>query len=77
MKIVDTIPAQNKVKPLSFKWVGPNVDKGTTFFPNPTEFWVAPRTAGGRAARDTVPGLWNIVYKRLTGLEGSAKKWKG
>jgi hypothetical protein len=78
LKIVDTIPTRHRVKLMSFKWTGPKVDKGTYFFPNPTEFWVRPKTAQGRAARDTIPGLWDIVYKRLTGLEGSGvQKWKG
>ena len=78
IKIADTLPAQTRFKPVSFKWTGPRVDEGSLIFPNPTEFWVRSKTAQGKAARDTVPGLWEAIYRRLTGTDGAAaQKWKG
>ena len=53
--------------------------KETSSFLKPaiTEFFVRTKTAGGRAARNTIPGLWEIVYKRLTGVEvGAVPRWK-
>lgn len=79
VKLVDTIPIEKKIlRPVNFKWTGPWVNPGTYLRPNPTEFYVKSKSAGGRAAKDTVPGLWSIVYKRLTGLEpGAVSKWRG
>ena len=77
VNVVDTAPASSKLKPVSFRWVGPRVDEGTRLRPNPTEFFVRPKSAEGRAVRDTIPGLWSAVYKRLTGLDSNAvSKWR-
>lgn len=64
-------------RPLTFQWIGRFVNKGSILLPNPTKFFVAPKTASGRAARDTIPGLWANVYKHLSGVETDAvAKWK-
>ncbi|RMZ80584.1 hypothetical protein DV738_g2710, partial [Chaetothyriales sp. CBS 135597] len=79
IKIGDTVPVSNKfnVPPVSFRWVGPRVDRGSWLFPVPTDFWVGPTTSRGQAARTTVPGIWDALYKRLTGLDAaSGRKWK-
>ena len=77
VKLVDTAPTKDKwFRPLSFKCTGPNVDHGTFFRPNPSEFFVMPRSAKGRAERNTIPGLWAPVYQRLAGKDpASASKW--
>ncbi|RMZ88214.1 hypothetical protein DV736_g4558, partial [Chaetothyriales sp. CBS 134916] len=80
MRIGDTVPISKRINlpPVSFRWVGPRVDRGTFLYPIPTDFWVGPQTSGGIAARTTVPGLWEALYKRLTGLDAvSGRKWKG
>lgn len=79
VKLVDTAPVKKKLlQPVNFKWTGPRADPGSFFKSNPTEFYVKSKSAGGRAARDTIPGLWDVVYKRLTGLEPSGiSKWRG
>ncbi|KPI45809.1 uncharacterized protein AB675_411 [Cyphellophora attinorum] len=61
-----TIPMTPRLKSESSIWK-----------PSLTEFFVRPKTAAGRAARDTIPGLWEVVYKRLTGIEVSAVgRWR-
>lgn len=41
-----------------------------------SEFFVYSSTAGGKRARDTIPGLWEVVYKRLTGRDAVVvSKW--
>lgn len=75
--IADTLPMTSKLRPVNFRAVGPSVDRGSILKRNPTEFFLRPKTAGGRAARDTIPGLWELVYQRLTGIATSAvPKWK-
>lgn len=75
--IADTQPMTSRLRPVNFKAVGPSVDKGSILKRNPTEFFLRPKTAGGRAARDTIPGLWELVYQRLTGVATTAvPKWK-
>jgi hypothetical protein len=61
-----TIPMTPRLKSESSIWK-----------PSLTEFFVRPKTAAGRAARDTIPGLWEVVYKRLTGIEvGAVGRWR-
>ncbi|ETN38491.1 uncharacterized protein HMPREF1541_06526 [Cyphellophora europaea CBS 101466] len=77
VRIADTQPTSSRLRPVNFKAVGPLVDKGTFLGRNPTDFFLKPKTAGGRAARDAVPGLWDIVYRRLTGVStASVSRWK-
>ena len=78
INFVDTTPVSSRwTKLASFKWIGPRVDEGTTMRPNPTEFYIRPKSAEGRAVRDTIPGLWDAVYKRLTGMDSSTvSKWR-
>lgn len=77
VKIADTLPATSKLRPVNFKVEGRYVDKGTWLKRNPTDFFLRSKTAGGRAAQETIPGLWELVYKRLTGVAtGTVPKWK-
>ncbi len=77
LKLANTRPAKSLWRPVSFEWVGPLVDRGSFLRPNPTQFDVRPQSAGGKAARDVVPGIWTKVYERLTGVEsGAVSKWR-
>lgn len=77
VRINDTVPINSALRPVNFKAAGPYVDKGSWLKRNPTDFFLRPKTAGGKAARETIPGLWEVVYKRLTGLSpSSVPKWK-
>ncbi|KAL2403002.1 hypothetical protein ABEF93_006645 [Exophiala dermatitidis] len=77
LKLTNTKPIKSAFRPVSFEWVGPLVERGSLLRPNPTQFYVRPQSAGGRAARDVTPGIWGKVYERLTGLESNAvSKWR-
>lgn len=77
VRVCDTQPLKSLWRPVTFRCVGKTVDPGSFLRPNPTEFFVRPESAGGKAARDTIPGLWSNVYKRLAGTESEAiSKWR-
>ncbi|KIW98702.1 uncharacterized protein Z519_00363 [Cladophialophora bantiana CBS 173.52] len=77
LKIANTKPIKSLFRPVSFEWVGPLVERGGLLRPNPTQFYVRPESAGGRAARDVIPGIWSKVYERLTGVESNVvSKWR-
>ncbi|KAJ9498156.1 hypothetical protein H2202_006307 [Exophiala xenobiotica] len=77
LKLANTRPVKSYFRPISFEWFGPLVERGGLLRPNPTQFYVRPQSAGGRAARDVTPGIWSNVYERLTGLESKAvAKWR-
>jgi hypothetical protein len=77
LKIADTRPTRSLWRPVSFQWIGPLVTRGFLLRPNPTQFYVRPESAGGRAARDVTPGIWSKVYERLTGVESNVtSKWR-
>ncbi|KIW80056.1 hypothetical protein Z517_06671 [Fonsecaea pedrosoi CBS 271.37] len=77
LRIADTRPIKSLFRPVSFAWIGPMVQRGNFLRPNPTQFYVRPESAGGRAARDVIPGIWSKVYERLTGVESNAvSKWR-
>ncbi|EXJ75857.1 uncharacterized protein A1O5_00364 [Cladophialophora psammophila CBS 110553] len=77
LKIANTKPIKSLFRPVSFEWVGPLVERGGLLRPNPTQFYVRPESAGGRAARDVIPGIWSKVYERLTGIESNVvSKWR-
>lgn len=77
LKLANTRPVKSAFRPISFEWVGPLVERGKFLRPNPTQFYVRPQSAGGKAARGVIPGIWGKVYERLTGLEGGVvSKWR-
>ncbi|EXJ95800.1 hypothetical protein A1O1_00924 [Capronia coronata CBS 617.96] len=77
LKIANTRPAKSSFRPVSFEWFGPLVERGGFLRRNPTQFYVRPESANGKAARDVTPGLWSKVYERLTGMESSVvSKWR-
>lgn len=77
LNIVDTTPASSWIRPVSFRYTGPRLDEPWSLRPIPTEFFVRPQSAGGRAVRHTIPGLWGAVYKRLTGVDAAnVSKWR-
>ena len=77
VNIADVVPAKSKWRPVTFEWVGRRVNKGTWYRPNPTLFYVRPNSGTGKEARDTIPGIWENVYKRIVGIEsGAVSKWR-
>jgi hypothetical protein len=75
--IADLIPAKSMWRPVTFEWVGERVNKGSFLRPNPVAFYVRPNTGTGKEARDTIPGIWENVYKRIVGVESKAvEKWR-
>jgi hypothetical protein len=75
--IADLVPAQSRWRPVTFEWVGKRVNRGTFLRPNPTAFYVRPTTGTGKEARDTIPGIWENVYKRIVGIESKAvERWR-
>lgn len=77
VNVADLVPAARKWQPVTFEWVGRRVNRGTWYRPNPTLFYVKPTTGTGKEARDTVPGIWENVYKRIVGIESAAvAKWR-
>ncbi len=74
--IADLVPRKGNWPPTTFEWVGRRVNEGTWFRGNPTRFFVKQRSGTGKAARDTVPGIWENVYSRIMGIERRIeKKW--
>lgn len=65
-------------RPLTFAWVEKyTARRGGGWWKNPREFFVRPKTAVGVAAPDTIPGVWEGVYRKLTGVESDAvAKWR-
>lgn len=77
LKITNTRPIKSFFRPVSFEWFGPLVEHGGFLRRNPTQFYVRPESAKGKAARDVTPGIWSKVYERLTGIESSVvSKWR-
>jgi hypothetical protein len=75
--ITDLVPAKSRWRPVTFEWVGKRVNRGTFLRPNPTAFYVRPTTGTGKEARDTIPGIWENVYKRIVGIESKAvERWR-
>lgn len=72
-KIADLVPRKGLWPPATFEWVGRSADTGTWFRGNPTRFFVNERSGTGKAARDTVPGIWENVYKRIMRLDKGSK----
>ena len=78
VNIADLVPTKSRWSQLAtFEWIGNRVDKGPWYRPNPTTFYVKPESGKGKAARDTLPGVWESVYKRLSGVESEAvARWR-
>ena len=73
----DLRPAFSWWRPMTFEWFGSRVAKGSLLRPNPTFFYVRPLSGTGKEARDTIPGIWENVYKRIVGIEtGAVSKWR-
>lgn len=53
------------LRPASFRFLDKYQKKRPTPRFSPTSFYVEPKTASGEASKDTIPGLWGSVYKRL------------
>lgn len=75
--VADLVPAKSIWRPVTFEWAGKRVNRGSWIRPNPTAFYVRPNTGTGKEARDTIPGIWENVYKRIVGIESKAvEKWR-
>lgn len=75
MKLDQLQPMSNRWQLANFGVARPLDNPGTFFRPNPTVFYVRPRSAGGMAVKDTIPGIWHKVYARLTQKDG-ASRWQ-
>lgn len=73
VNLADLTPRVGFWPPTTFEWVGPSVEKGSILRPNPTTFFVNRRSGTGKAARDTVPGIWENVYRRIMSVEQSGR----
>jgi hypothetical protein len=72
--IADLVPRRGKWPPTTFEWIGRRVQTGTWFRGNPTRFFVNQRSGTGKAQRDTVPGIWENVYRRIMRVEHGRQK---
>ena len=54
----------NFLRPLTFKWRDKFNSRRASRF-TPTSFFVWPKTASGASSKDTIPGIWESVYKQL------------
>jgi hypothetical protein len=78
VQVRDLKPVTSRFRPVTFEWVGNRVDSGPWYRPNLTQFFVKPKSGTGKEKRDTIPGIWEAVYKRLLGVESRVSaKWKG
>lgn len=62
----------NLFRPLTFKWMSKYAKHKGGLIQNPTSFYVNPKSATGEASKDTVPGIWGSVYRKLANPEGSS-----
>lgn len=65
------------LKPLSFKLADKYKKLHSNSFFVPTEFFVSEKTALGEQSWDTIPGIWNTVYRQLMKIdEKEGEKWQ-
>lgn len=77
VELKHTKPAQSSFRPITFEWINSFVAPGRFLKPTPTQFYVKSQSAGGKAAQDTIPGIWHKVYERLTHVEsGAVSRWR-
>ena len=80
VSLADLIPRRQAFPPSNVQVAIDNrlERKGPWFSPDPLAYYVKPQTTtDGLAARDTIPGIWEPVYKKIMGLESEAMgKWK-
>ena len=79
VSMAEIVPDKRVFPPSSFRVVpkshGPR--KGPWFSPDPLTYYVRPHTTThGKAVKDTIPGIWEPVYRRIMGVESDiAAKW--
>lgn len=67
----------NFLRPLTFTWSAESPQKRTTSRFVPNSFFVQSKTATGTASTNTVPGIWETVYKQIIKEPGKdSPKWK-
>lgn len=67
----------NFLRPLSFTWRDDLVNRRPSSVFTPNTFFVEPKTAAGNSSKDTIPGIWESVYRQI--MKGPAKespKWR-
>lgn len=69
VSIADLVPSKGLWPPRTFKSVGKHLDRGPWYHRKPTQFFVNERSGTGRASRDTIPGIWELVYPKIMKLE--------
>ena len=76
--LADLAPAPGRFPPSTFRWAGRRVDHGPWYSPNPMSYYVRERTAThGQAGKDTIPGIWEHVYRKIMHMESDTMgKWK-
>lgn len=57
----------NILRPLTFKWKNRLLKNRPSSISTPTSFYVDSKTASGAASTNTIPGIWDRVYKQLVG----------
>lgn len=75
----DLVPTKSRfLRPLTFQWKNKAVmqhRKSSKW--EPEAFYVEPKTAFGKKSKDTIPGIWENVYRQIMKDPGKPSlKWK-
>lgn len=68
----------NLFRPLTFKWKDRWLKTRPFSRSTPTSFYVSPKTASGEASKNTIPGIWDSVYRQLMhkSQESQKARWE-
>lgn len=74
----DLVPTKgNGLRPLTFTWNDYSLKRRKTTIWEPRSFFVQSTTASGSRSKDTVPGIWESVYRQITREpEKPSPKWQ-
>ena len=80
VSMAEIVPYKRFFPPSTFRVVpgAHEPRKGPWFSPDPLMYYVRPQTAmHGKAVKDTVPGIWEHVYRSFMRAESEAAgRWK-
>lgn len=71
-RVSELVPKRRTWPPTTFTWVGRRMDTGPWWNRKITQFFVNQRSGTGKAAKETVPGVWENVYKSIMGTTRAA-----